>query len=119
MANQRKSNDGDDAICDEQLELLQLELEDAIAGHDGSQAAIGKVARLQQQVWNQLSLALQRAGRFIEAAKASTEAVSHGKLAISADKATHGDRIAALERAVKDARSAGRGIRDAARRRKK
>jgi hypothetical protein len=84
------------------------------------QSIDGQQARTvaEQAMWSGYAMLLMEQGDPTGAAKASAAAVALGKLAVSLSKSTLADRVAKLEVAVKEAKTAGANVRGAARSRK-
>jgi hypothetical protein len=120
MAGRPDSEAGTDDLHQQKTRLLryQCELGDAVELNTGTVADEREVALLQRKVWNQAALVLMLEGDDEGAAKASKQAVSHGELAVKLSKSTLADRVASLEAQVGRGRTAGKRIRDEAKRRK-
>jgi hypothetical protein len=111
--------DGKPTEAEAQLERFRAELQALLAAPDPSVHHDLEVARAQRRVWDQLALRCLERDDLNAAAKASRQAVAHGELVAKLERARLADRVAVLERELGRDGTAGRRIRDAARRRRK
>jgi hypothetical protein len=93
------------------LERAQDKLRELLDDSDDSIAAVRARALQDQRVWYLQSLVLQEKGLIEDATRAARASTQAGELAARLERDTVADRVAALERSVKETRKAGSRLR--------